>query len=319
MNEEINIMDYVKVIIKWKQFIACFTAAVVILTVLISLFMPWTYKAKTTILLPQQGGKGLEGIMALTSMMTGTTINMPADLSRSLIGRTINFSDILKSNTIAEMIAENLHLGKYYRSRSKEKLTAMIKNKLKIKEQKGILTISAEDRSPRLAADLANYAVLALDEFNKRGNMQYARRLKNFLRDQLVTAKVDLSDAEENLKKFETQSQMVKISQRELMLARYMRDVKVKEALYTMLLQEYEKAKIEEAKEELFFEVLDPAKPPKSPSTPKPFLYSTIALFLGLFSSVFLAFFFEYMETLGVQIPQFDYNKELEWLKTRKF
>jgi len=317
--EEINLLDYIRVINRWKEFIVSFTAAVVIMTVFICLIMPWTYRAETTLLIPQQSGRGIEGIIALSSILTGSSINVPADVSQSLLGRTTNFSDILKSRTAAEMIIDGLSLRKYYRSRSRENLVAMVRKNLKVKEQKGILKIYAEARSPRLAADLANYAAIALDEFNKRGNIQYAKRLKVFMREQLAAAKVDLSDAEEKLKKFETQSQMVKVSERELMLARLMRDVKVKEAIYTMLLQEYEKSKIEEAKEELFFEVLDPAKPPKSPYTPKPFLYSIIAAVLGGAAAVFLAFFFEYLENLGIAAPKIDYGKEIKWREWMKF
>jgi uncharacterized protein involved in exopolysaccharide biosynthesis len=111
---------------------------------------------------------------------------------------------------------------------------------------------------------------------------------------------------------------MVKISEKELMLLRLTRDVKVKEAIYTMLMQEYEKTKIDETKEELFFEVLDPAYPPKRPYTPKPFLYSVIALVLGGFCAVSLAFFFEHLESLGIKIPQIDYEMEIKWANQKK-
>jgi uncharacterized protein involved in exopolysaccharide biosynthesis len=318
MEEELNILDYMKVILKWKEFIISFTGVAIVLTVLACLVMPWTYRAETSLLLPSQTGKGLEGIMALSSMVGGSTINMPTDITQSLLGRTTNFSDILKSKTIAGMIIKGLNLEKYYHTKSSEDLISKIQKKTKIKEQKGLLKVYADDRDPRLAADIANYSVIALDEFNKKGNIQFARRLKNFIREQLAISKVDLADAEEKLKKFETQSQMVKISEKELMLARLMRDVKVKEAIYTMLMQEYEKSQIDEAKEELFFEVLDPAHPPKRPYMPKPFLYSIIALILGGSCAVFLAFFFEYLEGLGIKVPQIDYEKEIKWAIRKK-
>jgi uncharacterized protein involved in exopolysaccharide biosynthesis len=111
---------------------------------------------------------------------------------------------------------------------------------------------------------------------------------------------------------------MVKMSEKELLSARLLRDVKVKEAIYTMLMQEYERSKIDEAKEELFFEVLDPAQPPKRPFFPKPFLFSLTALMLGGSCSVFLAFFFEYLEKLGVKVPQMDYEKEIKWASKKK-
>jgi uncharacterized protein involved in exopolysaccharide biosynthesis len=323
MEEDLNILDYLKVISKWRKFIISFTGAAVILTVLICTVMPWTYRAETTLLIPSQTNKGIEGLLAISSVMAGPAMNVPSDMSQSLLGqsllgRTTNFSDILKSRTIAGMLVDGLSLQEYYRTRDREKLISMVQKKVKVKEQKGILKIYAEDKSPRLAADLANYSVIALDNFNKKGNIQFAKRLKNFVRDQLAASKVDLEDAEENLKKFETQSQMVKISEKELMLLRLMREVKVKEAIYTMLMQEYEKSKLDETKEELFFEVMDPAYPPKRPYTPKPFLYSVIALVLGGFCATTLAFFFEHLERLGINVPQINYEREIKWANLKR-
>lgn len=317
MEQELNLVDYLRVIIKWKKFIISFTGAAVILTVLACLVTPWTYRAETTLLLPSQN-RGMEGLMALSSMVGGSTMNMPADISQSMLGRSMNFMDILKSKTIASMIVNGLNLDKYYRAKNRESLVPMVQKKLQVREQKGLLKIYAEDRDPHLAADIANYSVIALDEFNKKGNMQFARRLKNFISEQLAAAKIDLSDAEEKLKKFDIQSQMVKMSEKEVLSARLLRDVKVKEAIYTMLMQEYEKSKIDEAKEELFFEVLDPAHTPKQPYFPKPFQYSIIALALGGFCAIFLAFFFEYLERLGIKVPQIDYEKEIKWANRKK-
>jgi len=323
MEEDLNILDYLKVISKWRNFIISFTGGAVVLTVLICTLMPWTYRAETTLLIPMQTNKGIEGLLAISSVMAGSAINAPTDmgqslLGQSLLGRTTNFSDILKSRTIAGMLVDGLSLQEHYRIRDKEKLISMVQKKVKVKEQKGILKIYAEDKSPRLAADLANYSVIALDNFNKKGNLQFARRLKNFVRDQLAASKVDLEDAEENLKKFETQSQMVKISEKELRLLRLMREVKVKEAIYTMLMQEYERSKLDETKEELFFEVLDPAYPPKRPYVPKPFLYSVITLVLGGSCAVSLAFFFEHLESLGINVPQVNYEMEIKWANRKR-
>jgi len=321
MEQDLNLLDYLKVILKWKKFIISFTGSVVILTVLACLVIPWTYRAETTLLVPSQT-RGLEGLMALSSIVGGSTMNTPTnaptEISQSMLGRTMNFMDILKSKTIASMIIEGLNLDKYYGARNKNDLISAIQKKLTVKEQKGLLKIYAQDRDPHLAADIANYSAIVLDEFNKKGNIQYARRFKNFIREQLAAAKIDLDDAEEKLKKFETQSQMVKMSEKELLSARLLRDVKVKEAIYTMLMQEYERSRIDEAKEELFFEVLDPAQPPKQPYFPKPFLYSIIAFVLGVSNGTFLAFFFEYLEKLGIKVPQIDYEWEVKWVTRKK-
>ena len=319
LNEELNILDYMKVLRKWRKFIISFTCAFVILTALVCLLMPWTYRAETSLLIPTQSGKGLEGLMALSTMVSGSNMNLPADLTDSSFDRAKNFTDILKSRTMAEMVINGLDLKKHFRGRSDEKLISLIRKKISVKEQKGLLRIFVQDRDPRLASDMANYVVTSLNEFNKKSNMVFAGRMRKFMGEQLAESKIDLDDAESRLKKFETQTQMVKISQKELLLQELLRDVKVKEEIYATLMGEFEKAKIDEAKEERFFEVLDPAYPPKNPYIPKPFLYSIIAVIFGGAFGTFLAFFFEYLQELGLNIPQIDYEKEIKWPSKKKY
>jgi capsular polysaccharide biosynthesis protein len=290
-----------------------------VLTASICIFMPWTYRAETTLIIPQQNAQGLASVLALASGTSSTTNTNSTDLTQTLIGRSTNFSDILKSRTISGMIVDGLNLKAVYGNRSRDSLIRMMQKKLRIKEQKGIMKIYAYDRSPRLAADMANFAAIALDDFNKNGNVQFAKRLSLFVRDQLAIAKVDLADAEEKLKRSESQSQMVMVTERQLILGRLLRDVKVKEEVYTMLMQEYEKTKLEEAKEELFFEVLDPASVPQRPYIPKPFTYSIIALIMGSFFAVCLAFIFEYFASIGIKVPEIDYERTLEWNRIRIF
>jgi tyrosine-protein kinase Etk/Wzc len=316
MKDEINILDYAKVLSKRRDLIALTTAVVFFLVSMYCLFTVPQYKAETTLLIPQQSGHAMESILALSTALTGSTVNMPTDMNAYSVGRSTNFTDILKSYTMAKMVVKGIALQKYYNMSDMDKLVKMVQKKIKVKETKGVLVITATDPDPRMSADLANYYVLALDDFNRRYNLQFTRRMSNNIQEQLASSKVDLSDAEEKLREFETRAQMVKMSERDMMLARLMRDVKVKEAVYTMLMQEYEKTRIEEAKEELFFEVLDPAREPAHPFNPKPILYSVVAVILGAIMGSFLAFLFEYLEGVGVKFDIPDIRKEMEWRKT---
>jgi uncharacterized protein involved in exopolysaccharide biosynthesis len=318
MQEELNILDYLKVIRKWRDLIIWSAAIAVFCASIYCLFAPPVYRGETSLLIPQQPGRAFESMIALSSMITGANVNIPTEMNSTSIVRTTNFIDILKSYNLAEMVTDGIRLQKYYRHGSKEGLVKTIQKKVKVKEQKGILKISVTDGNARLAADIANYYAIKLDEFNRNYNMQLAKRMGMFIQEQLAISKIGLSEAEEKLKKFETQAQLVKMSERELMLARLLRDVKVKEAIYTMLLQEYEKAKLDQAKSELFFEVLDVARIPASPSSPKPVLYAIIAGILGTLAGLFLAFFAEYLEGVGIKVSVPDIRKELEWPKVLK-
>ncbi len=65
-----------------------------------------------------------------------------------------------------------------------------------------------------------------------------------------------------------------------------------------LLAQQYEMAKIEEAKEDLSFQVIDKAEPPVKPSSPILLLNVAIAFLGALFLSIFWAFFLEYLHKM---------------------
>ena len=78
--------------------------------------------------------------------------------------------------------------------------------------------------------------------------------------------------------------------------ARLLREVKVQEALYTMLTSQYEQAKIAEARDTPSVQVLDQGVPAEKKSKPIIWLNMLIAGVLALFLGIFLAFFLEYLE-----------------------
>jgi uncharacterized protein involved in exopolysaccharide biosynthesis len=81
-----------------------------------------------------------------------------------------------------------------------------------------------------------------------------------------------------------------------LQYARLFRDAKVQETLYGLLTQQYELARIQEAKDSPTVQVLDIAKAPEKKTRPKKALIILLATTTALFLSVFLAFFMEFLE-----------------------
>ncbi|HEX2999511.1 MAG TPA: GNVR domain-containing protein [Armatimonadota bacterium] len=84
--------------------------------------------------------------------------------------------------------------------------------------------------------------------------------------------------------------EMKKLPGTALAFTRLSREVKVKDAIYEMLLQEYYKAKISAAQSAPPLQVLDPAEPPLHKSGPRAKLNTILALILGLVFGCALAF-----------------------------
>ena len=74
---------------------------------------------------------------------------------------------------------------------------------------------------------------------------------------------------------------------------RLARDLKIQETLYTLLISQYEQAKLTEARDTPTVQVLDPAIPAERKSKPKIVLNLLIAGMLSLLMSIFWAFFRE--------------------------
>jgi capsule polysaccharide export protein KpsE/RkpR len=88
-----------------------------------------------------------------------------------------------------------------------------------------------------------------------------------------------------------------------LELARLTRDVKVQEAVYTLLTQELEQAKIAEARDMPVVRPLDAAVPADRKAKPKIKLNMAMAGIMSLFLGIFLAFFLEYLAGLKQAPP----------------
>ncbi len=78
--------------------------------------------------------------------------------------------------------------------------------------------------------------------------------------------------------------------------AKQLRDLKFNEVLYGLLLQQYEAAKLDEAKNATTIQVIDKAVPPEKRVKPKRTMIVILGAIIGFFLSVFAAFLVEYRE-----------------------
>ncbi len=80
---------------------------------------------------------------------------------------------------------------------------------------------------------------------------------------------------------------------------RKMREFKYNEALYEILLRQYEMARLEEAKDAPVIQIIEKAIPPEKKIKPNRSMMVMLAMVTGFFISVFAAFFMEYLEKAG--------------------
>lgn len=97
---------------------------------------------------------------------------------------------------------------------------------------------------------------------------------------------------------------MVTVPALALEYGRLMRELKVQETLYTLLVSQLEQAKLAEARDTPTVQVLDPAVPADKKSKPRISLNLALAGLVALLVGLFLAFFLDYLERIKAQDSQ---------------
>jgi uncharacterized protein involved in exopolysaccharide biosynthesis len=275
-DDTINLADYLRVISKHRRMIFWICSITVITTVIVSLVLPKSFAATTSVVPPidvLQRGAGMAGGLGavksplLEKMMDVTSI---ADM----------YVGILQSRSVADAIIERFELAKVYKiPKGFSAVRQILQKRTSIKvTDEGIVQITVEDRDPCRAAALANAYVEELDHQNKRLFVGQAASKKIFLGNRLKEIEQELSGIDNLLS----------------------RDAKIKEMLFELLTREYEIAKIEEAKSMPTIQVLDSAVVPERKSKPKRSQMVLLAGITSLFVSVFAVFIHEYFAQMSL-------------------
>ncbi|MBI5643979.1 MAG: lipopolysaccharide biosynthesis protein [Deltaproteobacteria bacterium] len=206
--EEIDLLEYWRVLKKRKAFIAVIVLTAFIGSIIVSLMLPKSYRASTSILPPQE-----EGILG-AAMASRLSAGAAGGLAGSLMGLK-SASDlwvrILKSQSVTDSIIERFGLKKGDGD-TIENARQGLEGRVEIKNSKEqIITIAVFDRDPVLAAKIANAFVEELDRVNRGLVMTGGQRTRVFLEKRLTEAKAELARLENATRGFQEGSGAVRL------------------------------------------------------------------------------------------------------------
>lgn len=247
-----------------KKFIAIVTGAIVIITAIVSLIMTPIFAAKATFIVPSPsaGGSAAQAMANLGGLMGGG--------AASLLGGGKSpdemYMEFLKSQTIANALIEKFDLQKRYETKSLAKTQAALKSRTLITSNKkaGLISVQVEDKDPQFSADLSNAYIAALKEMLRNFAAGEARQRQQYYEDQLIRAKTELMGTTDY------------------------REMKVRESVLSVMMNQYEVATLDSARESVI-QVAEPAIPPEQRIKPKRSIMVLIAGVAGLFLSILLA------------------------------
>jgi tyrosine-protein kinase Etk/Wzc len=174
-DEEINLLDYWNVLCRRKKMLTLLFTASVIIAVIVSLLLPKYYESETVIIANTSDSGGLGAALSsipLAGALAGAVgLQTPAD--KILV--------IVKSRTVADMVIRRFDLmrvfyeddwdaarGTWKEATDRPFIEDVLKQLDNIsdfrKSKEGAITISVEWKDPKLAAEIANYYVTALND-----------------------------------------------------------------------------------------------------------------------------------------------------------
>jgi uncharacterized protein involved in exopolysaccharide biosynthesis len=132
---------------------------------------------------------------------------------------------------------------------------------------------------------------------------------------ELAALRVELEKLEQEQKTSDGSALMTSLRdapQLGLEYQRKMRDVKYATAMYELMLKQFEAAKIDESREAMVVQVVDPATPPDYKFKPKRALIVVFATLLGLCLGMLWALFADYVEAMKKDPEQAQVIKEIK-------
>ena len=199
MEYERNLLDYVYVLVKWRRLIVVSVLAVSLVTAGITLILPNSWTARTSLLPPEEDGNQF----GLSSLLNSA---LPAGLGGAIGAGTSNelLSSILKSDRIMGTIVDQFELVQEYDAPYRENAIETLRGNVAIElGRDGLLELKVNAPRAQLAADMANAFARQLDAYNQESKSQQARALGQFLKGRLQETEDELSQSGRVLQKFQ--------------------------------------------------------------------------------------------------------------------
>jgi len=205
---ELTLLDYALIVWKRRKLVGAVTLAAALAGAVAHLALPRQYEAAALILPPQEDGN--EGMAAKLAGLSG-------DLPLGMLGIKApaeRYVDILKSQKVADAIIERFGLMARYGAKSRVNARQKLADRSGFRVTKGsLISISAIDKEPETAAQMANAYAEVLGQIDQEINVGKAGRERRFLDERLVQVEKDLRTAQEAWKAFQEKHRIVRVDE----------------------------------------------------------------------------------------------------------
>ena len=317
--DEINLLDYWRVLRKRQKLIIRVVVAAVLVTVVISLLMTNIYQAKAVItpITSKESGTGAGvGALSALALQFGALpgIMLPGGSSAAEI------VNLLKSNILREKVLERNQLLPvlFYKEWDAEKKDWKRGISLNPLVYVGKLVRAITGGEPQ---GVRKKDAGVPDVWDGLRELDEIVKVNQNVKENIITITVDYYDPEMAAKMVEyiltaltdhmsSEARRVATINRQYLEEQLGKtaDPLIKQKIYNLIAQQLETSMMAEVKENFAFKVIDPPKVPDKKIKPKRIQLALLSLVASIFIGVFLAFFMEYLEKAK--------SKEGEYIKT---
>ena len=241
-------------------------------------------------------GSGKDGLIHIS--VEADSPQRAAELANGYVDQ---FRDLSQHLAISEAGQRALFFQQQL-DQTREKLANAEEALVKTEKKTGLIEVNSQARALIESAASLN-AQIAAKEMQIQGMQTYATGQNA----QLVQAEQELDSLRAQLDKLGGAGDLAgggilvpkgQVPTASLEYVRALRDVKYYDTIFNLLAQQYELAKLDQAKEGALIQVVDPAIPPDRKSSPKRALIVIVATFVGFLFGIFWALFQAGLERL---------------------
>jgi tyrosine-protein kinase Etk/Wzc len=205
--EGIHFLEPFIILFKHKLLVLAVVASAFLLSVVVSLLLPFRYTATTKIMPPQQS-------QSVATAMLGQLGPLAAAAGRDLGLR--NPSDIyvvmLRSQTVVDALIRRFSLKEVYKQKLDVHAEEQLTDRTKIEAGKeGVIAISVTDAEAQRAANMANAYVEELLKLTQTLAVTEAGQRRLFFEREVQKASDDLARAEQDLKRTEQATGIIQL------------------------------------------------------------------------------------------------------------
>jgi tyrosine-protein kinase Etk/Wzc len=206
------LIDALTVLISWRRVVFACVGAVLLVTLIFTLFARPVYLVRVS-LLPKQEDTGLMGISNLVANQFGAIAGGMTTTSSTDILVTI-----LESNHMRDRVIERLNLVKVFKVKAKKPERALELAEAKLEKIVSVnltrrfsIFLEVRAATPQLAADIANAYFDELEKLNREFAFTSARQTRVFIEERLAEARDSLMVSQTKLEEFQRQHGMVSL------------------------------------------------------------------------------------------------------------